>query len=305
MVVLVSATLTTYSYGFFAATREGASAQQALAEITINDTNPSPENLTSTKDGTVFFGSTAKGTIYRALPKAAQAEAWIKGDVAGLTNVLGVLADEKSNTLWVCSNAPFGGNSAAKGQTALRSFDLKTGNAKGTYPTPGGGAFNDIAVAKDGTVYVSDTFNSRILRLKPDAKALDVWLADPQLRGIDGLTFLADGFLYFNNFFNGKLSRTAAKPDGSAGPIVEIQTSVPFRQPDGLRTSGPKTMLQVEGSGRLTEITIEGDKAEVRVIKEGLSRAAGVTQIGSTALVLVDRLKAVAVPISKSTERMR
>ena len=274
---------------------------QARAEVTINDTNVSPENLTSTKDGTVFFGSTAKGTIYRALPSVSQAEEWIKGDVAGLTNVLGVLADEKSNTLWVCTNLPgFGRDPAAKGQTALRAFDLKTGTAKGTYPTPGGGAFNDVAVAADGAVYVSDTFDARILRLKPGAKALDVWLSDPQLRGVDGLTFLADGALYVNNFFNGKLSRITVKADSTAGPIVDIQTSVPFSQPDGLRTSGAKTMLQVEGQGRLTEITINGEKADVKVIKEGLTRAAGVTQIGSTAYVLVERLKAVAVALSGS-----
>lgn len=273
------------------------SSAQGRTEITINDKDVSPENLTSSKDGTVFFGSTAKGTIYCALPDAGQAEAWIRGDEAGLSNVLGVLADDKSNTLWVCSNAPFGGRGDAKpGQTALRAFDLKTGAPKGNYPTPGGGAFNDIAVAKDGTVYVSDTFDARILRLKPKATALEVWVADQQLRGIDGLTFLEDGALYFNNFFNGKLSRVAVKPDGTAGPIVDLQTSIPFRQPDGLRTSGPKSMLQVEAQGRLSEITIDGDKADVKVIKEGLSRAAGVTQVGKATWVLVDRAKAVLVP---------
>jgi hypothetical protein len=112
------------------------------------------------------------------------------------------------------------------------------------------------------------------------------------------LTFLADGALYVNNFSNGKLSRITVNADGSAGKITDLQTSLPFRRPDGLRTSGPKTMLQVEGAGRLTEITIDGDKAEVRVIKEGLTNAAGVTQIGSNAFVLVSRLKAVVVPIN-------
>ena len=44
----------------------------------------------------VYFGSTAKGTIYRAAAGAAQAEPWILASTAGLTNVLGVLADDKS-----------------------------------------------------------------------------------------------------------------------------------------------------------------------------------------------------------------
>ena len=85
----------------------------------------------------MYFGSTAKGTIYRAAPGAAQAEPWIQASAAGLTNVLGVLADDKTNTLWVCQNNTGGrGGAPVVGQTALRSFDLKSGAAKGTYPVP-------------------------------------------------------------------------------------------------------------------------------------------------------------------------
>ena len=39
---------------------------QGRTEITINDTGVQAENLTSSQDGTVYFGSMAKGTIYRA-----------------------------------------------------------------------------------------------------------------------------------------------------------------------------------------------------------------------------------------------
>ena len=77
---------------------------QTRTEITINDTGVQAENLTSSQDGSVYFGSTAKGTVYRAAPGAAQAEPWILASATGLTNVLGVLADDKTNTLWVCQN---------------------------------------------------------------------------------------------------------------------------------------------------------------------------------------------------------
>ncbi len=273
---------------------------QTRTEITINDTGTMPENLTSSRDGTVFFGSTAKGTIYRAAPGVAQADAWIHASTNGLSNVLGVLADDKSNTLWVVSNVAGGRGAPATGQMALRSFDLKTGASREIYPAEGGGTLNDIAIGADGSVYVSETFGGRILRLKQGATALDVWVADPQLRGVDGLSFLADGALYVNNFFNGGLLRISVKADGAVGEIVPIETSLKFTRPDGLRTSTSNTLLQVEGQGRLTEIVITGNHGQVRVIKEGLTRAIGVTQVGAIAYVLVERLKAVAVPIAAS-----
>jgi streptogramin lyase len=272
---------------------------QTRAEITINDTGVQAENLTSSQDGSVYFGSTAKGTIYRAAPGAGLADPWILASAAGLTNVLGVLADDKSNTLWVCQNNTGGrGGVPVVGQTALRSFDLKTSAAKGTYPFPtNGGVCNDMAVAPDGTMYVTESFANRIHRLKPGAKELDVWVpADPRLAGVDGIALLADGSVYVNTFFAGLLFRIPVNPDGSAGALQQLDLSMPLTRPDGLRTVGPQTLIQAEGQGRVAEVTIKGNRAEVRVLQEGLKAATGVTVVGDTAFVLVERARGVAVP---------
>jgi sugar lactone lactonase YvrE len=271
---------------------------QGRTQITISDTAVSPENLTSSRDGTVYFGSMTKGTIYRAAPGAAQAEPWILASATGLTRVLGVLADDKSNTLWVCQNATGGqGGAPTVGQTALRSFDLKSGAPKGTYPfPPNSRVCNDIAVSADGSAYVSESFGGRVHRLKPGATALEVWASDQQMSVIDGLAFLADGSLYVNEFMSGKLFRIPVKADGSAGTLVPIETSMPLRRPDGLRTAGPTKLIQAEQGGRVAELTITGDRAEVRVLRDSLPRAAGVTLVGDSAFVLIEMTKAVAVP---------
>lgn len=271
---------------------------QNRTQVTISDSGVVAENLTSSRDGSVYFGSMAKGTIYRAAPGAAQAEPWILASTAGLTRVLGVLADDKTNTLWVCQNATDGRDGKpVVGQTALRSFDLTSGAAKGTYPfPPGSGVCNDIALSADGAAYVSESFRGRVHRLKPGAAALEVWASDEQLNVIDGLAFLADGSLYVNNFATGRLFRIPVNPDGSAGQIVPIATSLPLVRPDGLRSAGPRTLLQAEQQGRVAELTISGDRAEVRVVEDGLTRASGVTLIGDTALVLVELARAVVVP---------
>ena len=63
-----------------------------------------PESLTSTADGSIIIGSIAQKQVYRVKPGAATAEVWIAPGTEGLNNVLGVFADNKAGTLYVCSN---------------------------------------------------------------------------------------------------------------------------------------------------------------------------------------------------------
>jgi len=148
-------------------------------EITFADARIFPESLTSTKDGTLFFGSLGQDSVYRATSSSTKAETWIQPKANGLSTVLGVLADENAGTLWVCASATGGRNGApVVGETALKAFNLKTAAFKASYPFPNNGLCNDIAVARDGTVYATDTTQGRVLRLKKGASALDVWAAD-------------------------------------------------------------------------------------------------------------------------------
>jgi streptogramin lyase len=261
---------------------------QPRVEIGISATGASPENLAASRDGFVYFGSTTTGTIYRAAPGASTAEPWIVASTAGLSNVFGVFADDRSNTLWVCQNSTGGrGGAPVVGQTALRSFDLKNGAPKATYPfPPGNGVCNDVAIAGDGTVYATESFAGRVHRLRPGATSLEVWLTDPQtINGVDGIAILSDGAVYVNDFFSGKLFRISVNADGSAGKLLPLQASMPSSRADGLRAVGPRVMLQAEGQGRVTELTVNG-----------LTGATGVALLGDTVWALVNRAKAVAVP---------
>jgi sugar lactone lactonase YvrE len=262
------------------------------AEITFADARIFPESLTSTKDGTLYIGSMGLDSVYRATPSASKAETWIQPKAHGLQSVLGVYADEPSATLWVCTSATGGrGGAPVVGETALKTFNLKDGSFKASYPFPGNGFCNDIAVAADATVYAADTTGARILRLKKGATALDVWASDTALLAVvDGVALLADGNVYVNSFTQGTLLRIPVKPDGSSGTIIKLATSRPLQSPDGMRTVGAKTLLLVEGAGRLDEVTIDGDKAEIKVLKEGLAGPTAVTFVGGTAYVAEGRL---------------
>jgi sugar lactone lactonase YvrE len=259
--------------------------------ITFADGRIFPESLSSTKDGAIYFGSLGQDAVYRAAPNSSQATVWVKPKTAGLQTVLGVFADERAGVLWVCTSASGGRNGQpVVGETALKAFSLKDASLKGSYAFPGNGLCNDIAVARDETVYATDTTQGRVLRLKKGAKALDVWASDPMmLATADGIALLADGNVYVNSVGQSTLMRVPVKADGSAGPIAKLEPSRPLMGPDGMRSVGSKTMLLVEG-GRLDEVTINGDKAEIKVLKEGMNGPTAVTLVGNTAYVSEARL---------------
>ena len=261
-------------------------------EITFADRNIFPESLTSTKDGTIYLGSVGQDSVYRATPQSSKAETWIRPKSNGLLTVLGVFADEATGTLWVCASASGGRDGAPfVGETALKAFSLKEPSFKASYAFPGGGLCNDIAVAKDGTLYVTDTTTARVLRLKKGASALDVWASDPMLLNTaDGVALLADGAVYVNSVGQGFLVRIPVNRDGSAGQIVKLESSRPLVNPDGMRSVGATTMLLVEGQGRLDEVTITGNKAEIKVLKEGLTGPTAVTLAGGMAYLTEAKL---------------
>ena len=135
------------------------------ADVVVPGTTDFPESMTATSDGTLFFSSLAGGRIFRAPPGEAEASEFIKQGSNGLASAIGVLADDKSNTLYVCSSdLSFAGINIPTGATptAVKTFDLKTGAAKGSFPfpastLPGQKPFcNDIAVGPDGTAYMTN-----------------------------------------------------------------------------------------------------------------------------------------------------
>lgn len=264
----------------------------ANGDVRIDDTHVFPESVTSTADGTLITGS-MKGVLFRAGPDEDVARAWARPRVAEGQQpaIFGVLAHDASETLWVCTGASFGSDSEPA-PTALISLDLNTGQQRNAYvfPEPGG-VCNDIAVAADGTVYATDTRNGRLLRLPKDGAELQVVGSDEKLAGIDGLAFAADGVLYVNSVTRHTLVRVEFQPDGSLGTLTELNVSQPMEGPDGLRPIEGNRFLQAEGiSGRITEILIEGDNAQIRTLREGLNSAPAVTLVGNTAYAIEGKI---------------
>ena len=280
-----------------------------LTEITFPGDHAYPESMTATADGTIYAGSLYEGGIFRVPPGAATAEQWIKPGANDSMITLGVLADEKAGTLWVCSSnlTAFGVKPPAGVKpVALKAFDLKTGAAKGSWPLPGEKSLcNDMVVGADGSVYVTDSFQPHILKLAPGGTSLEVWATDPAFGGegpqLDGITIGQDGNVYANTYASGRLIRVAMDYYGKAGKITQLKTTPGFEHPDGMRAYGKNGLLVVEGAnaGRFDIITLNGDNANVKTVKSGYKQPVSVWQIGDTAWVLEGQLATLFDPPEK------
>jgi sugar lactone lactonase YvrE len=267
--------------------------------ITIPGEKIFPESLTSASDGSVIIGSIAQKTVYRAKPGAATADVWIAPGTEGLNNVLGVFADNKAGTLYVCSNVlgPPGAGPAVN--ATLLTFDLKTAAAKGHYVFPTEkGVCNDIAVDADGNAYATDTNNMEIVSLKKGATALEVWAGNgafgPKGGVLDGISVVGKRVVA-NTLATSKLFSIPIGADGKAGPVVEVKLDKEISRPDGMRSFGKSDVLIIEGGngGRLSRIALTGDTGKVTTVKEGYPDGpVAVTVVGTTAYVLEGQLAA-------------
>ena len=278
---------------------EEAAAKQAadIAEILVAGERVFPESATSTADGTIIVGSMGIGSVLRAAPGETTAEEWIPAGTDGLTTVLGVLADEASGTLWVCST-DLGGTAGEP--TTLKAFDLVSAEPKGTYPLSGERPIcNDIAIGSDGTAYVAETGGGSVVMLPPGGDTLVLVSDDELLAGADGLAFGADpNVLYVNSVTTGRLLRLDLGENGQATAVTELTLSRALERPDGMRSIGPDRLLLAEGAGRMSVVTFDGDVAQVETLLERGVNTPAVTAARGMAWVVEGKLDLRADPAS-------
>ena len=89
----------------------------------------------------------------------------------------------------------------------------------------------------------------------------------------------------------GALLRVGMQPDGLMGAFTELKLSEALGGPDGMRLIEGNRFPLAEGmAGRIDEVTIEGDAAQVRVLKSGLNSSPGVTLVGRTAYAIEGKI---------------
>ncbi|WP_263360141.1 SMP-30/gluconolactonase/LRE family protein [Acidicapsa ligni] len=273
----------------------------SAANILIADAKSQPESLTVAPGGVLIVGSASSPFVYKVANGSSTAEKFIDATAEGPgTFFFGMLADASSNTLWTCQLTPIPNSSPVQRHTALRSFDLSTGAPKIRWNLPGDNTTcNDFAIGPDKALYITDTANGRIYRLPAGASTAELFVEQRVLMGVDGITFL-NGTLYVNNVIFNKLYRIPVDAAGKPEQAVDIWMDQPVNGPDGMRAANGKLIVAENGSGKISALTINGDKASVTVLKDGLKTPTGVEPAGDT-LWIAERGagRAVSVPLPK------
>lgn len=241
-----------------------------------------PESMTVDSTGTFYISSFRQGAIAILRPGETTAQVFVPSGSNGLVSAEGLLVDESTSTLWNCSG-DFGYSVAPSKPSALKSFDLKTGAAKGSVDLPGGGFCNDMAMDSKGTIYVTDSLAARVLRLKNGATAFEVWAQGGDLAAgasgltVNGIALDGDQTMYVSKVDpEGYIVRIAIAADGSAGATQKVTASRVLNKVDGMRVLSPGKLVLFENdipgpNDAVSVATITGATVAVATIATGMS----------------------------------
>jgi sugar lactone lactonase YvrE len=212
----------------------GASSP-AVPEHTLPEGGMFPEGVAVLQGSKYFFiSSFASGTIYRGQLDQVELEEFLPGGEDGRTVAVGMDIDPKRNRLYI-AGAWIG---------KIWAYDLTTKELITTASVDGDTFINDLTVARDGTVYATDSDTSVIYRLEADAAGevpLEPWAGpiDPgPLFNLNGIVVTPDGkYLLAVHSRLGTLYRITIN-DGTVVPVDLGDTSLTTG--DGLVMRGQK-----------------------------------------------------------------
>lgn len=193
-----------------------------------------PEGIAFDSTGDRFFiGSIAQRKVIVVGGKGEARDFSSSSDK--LDPVLGLAVDPARKYLYAVTTNGFEKSAERERRNSVVRYDLKTGRLTNRFPAPGAMQLNDLAIAPDGTLYVTDSMSGTLFRRKPGEDSLAPFGAKGALRGANGIALGANGKLYVATSTGiARVDRTTGEP-----------TSVP--QPDTVMTGGMDGLYWHEG----------------------------------------------------------
>jgi sugar lactone lactonase YvrE len=186
-----------------------------------------------------------------------------------LEGVLGLRVDPTEKYLYAVSTNGSEEGAQKERRNAVVQYDLESGRLIDRFPAPNALQLNDLAVAGDGTVYVTDSDGGTLFRKKPGENDLTPFGATGALRGANGITLSDQGLLYV------AISTGIARVDTTNGEPTRLP------QPDTVVTGGIDGLYWHEGDLLgVQNGTNPGRVVRIALTEKG-SRVAGLTVLQS------------------------
>lgn len=243
-----------------------------------------PESATHDRRGDAYIvsnmnarGDANDGYLSRVSPDGLVVPRWIEGGRDGVELHDPMGTEIWGNTLYVVDSPDH-----------VRLFDRRRGTPLRSFAVPGAKRLNDLAVAKDGTIYVTDSSpdNGAIYRIARDG-AVSVIAEGEALGRPNGIAVDAAG-----NIVTVGLATRDIVTRSPGGAVVSVLHN------SGIGNDG---VVALKDGGRLTSSVTDGTLAHVRaddsmqIIATGMPGAASITYDAKRQRVIVPELRENAV----------
>ena len=225
------------------------------------------EGIAYDPNGKRFFLGSAQRKIIVTDPKG-EARDFSRPDDK-LDFVLGLAVDAERGHLYAVSTNGFLDEAKKERRNAVVRYDLKTARLVDRFPAPEAMQLNDLAVAPDGTLYVTDSMSGSLFRKKPDEGTLTRLGTAGALRGGNGIALAPDGMLYV------AVSTSILQIDTGTGEPTRLP------QPDTVVTAGIDGLYWHGGDlFGVQNVTSPGRVVRIHLADKG-TRIAGLTVLQS------------------------
>ncbi|MBY8972744.1 hypothetical protein J1G33_20335 [Pseudomonas sp. P867] len=248
-----------------------------------------PNGIARASDGTLYIGLITSGRILRKRPNENWEQFFAGADTVFASTTLRL--DERHGLLW--GNSPDFLPAGNIRPHRIFALNLADATIKMSLALPDGSMGNDIVLAKDGTVFLTETKTGRIMKLPPGGNSFetifhDIRLVGPYGIGASGIVLLNDKTMAIANFGTGKLY-TLTYGETQPGQLSEIMLPRTIENPDGMGLAPDGALIVLEngirsGQGRILRILRPGAAGMhgIEVIRENMDSPVNldITQLG-------------------------
>jgi sugar lactone lactonase YvrE len=271
-----------------------------------------PGSAVTAPDGRVFVASITTGRILVFKPGATTGRDFIDVATSGVDSAMGIKVDTAHSRLWACTAAFGVHQTPGTHPTAVLAFDLRSGKLLQTLPLPNGGLCNDLVIASNGSIVVTDSFSPRLLVLRPGSNMVEELIRDAAFEppaggfGLDGIVQLSDGSLLVTKNTAGELYRVT-DPFGKTPVITKLTTSRSLAGADSL-VLGPDGRIYLAEpnfagtSGNIDLIVPEGSTAHIETVADSLATPVGIMISSKGFWPVEGRMGPVLIPSRKNED---